>query len=139
MSRFLKNFRQRSKNLQNMMFIGCGYAEVNQQIQCFAYVKCFWRDVYKTDLNFSTFFQVTGKWVNYSDRFFLLKTNIKAIFSITSRLPISLCQKFKKDLIYFMFDGVFQYFLCSQSGSQGRVWYHRKVISYCAPLFKEIA
>ena len=40
-SRFSETLWQTSKNQQNTLVIGCVYAEVNQQIQWFAYVKCF--------------------------------------------------------------------------------------------------
>ena len=99
-SRFSEILCQRSKNQQNRLFICCVYAEVNQQFQCFVYVKCFSRNtfrpyiqlqvldaflpkkkasmeiyyqvkgLYNTSVHFLTFCQDIGKWVNFSDRFF---------------------------------------------------------------------
>ena len=51
------------------------------------------RDVYNTGLHFSTFFLLTGKWFNYSISFFLLNTNIKAIFSYHVQLPWNFTSK----------------------------------------------
>ena len=47
-STFSEILGQASKNQQNMLFTGCVYAEVNQQIQSFAYVKCFLRNIFYT-------------------------------------------------------------------------------------------
>ena len=39
---------------QSRLFIGCVYAEVNQQIQCFAYVKCFSGVIFHRYVKFQT-------------------------------------------------------------------------------------
>ena len=39
----IQNFKQNSENQQKRLYIGSVYAEVTQQIHCFAYVECFSR------------------------------------------------------------------------------------------------
>ena len=51
-SRFSEILWQWSENKQNSLFIGCVYAEVNRQVQCFAYVKCFSRNTFHIYVQF---------------------------------------------------------------------------------------
>ena len=53
--RFSKKLWQRSKNQQNRLFLDCVYAEVNQQIQYFAYVKCFLRNMFHPYVQFQAY------------------------------------------------------------------------------------
>ena len=51
-SRFSKKIWQKSKNQQNRLVLECVYAEVDQQIQHFAYVKCFLMNTFHPDVKF---------------------------------------------------------------------------------------
>ena len=53
-SSFSEILWQRSENQQNILFIGCFYAEIKQQIQCFAYVRCFSWSVFHPYVQFRT-------------------------------------------------------------------------------------
>ena len=133
-SRISETFWQRSKNPQNRVFVGCFYAEANLQFQCISYVKCFSRfafypyvqfqasdtllqkkfqrefiiiqmGVYNTGFHFSTFFQVTGKWVNYSDNFFPAGHDYQIHFFL-SRLALP--KFYVKSLKRIMKTGIFR-------------------------------
>ena len=49
---FTRKKRQRSKNQQNRLFLDFVYAEVNKQMQFFAYVKCFLRNPFQPYVQF---------------------------------------------------------------------------------------
>ena len=104
--------------------------------------------VYKTlACIFSTFFQVTGTWVNYSHSFFPAEHNYQSLFFITSSFPEILCQTSKKVhkdryisiAISLCFMKFFNIFFGSQGGSDDIVWHQMKFISFYDVLFKEIA
>ena len=104
--------------------------------------------VYKTLTSyFYNFFKSQESELTIPIAFFLLNTNIKAIFSITSSFPTILCQKSKQDHKHrfffdsdsFMFHKVLQYFLSSQGGLHEKVWHQLKFSSCHALLFKEFA
>ena len=105
-----------------------------------------WRGEYNTDLHFLTFFEVTGKWRNYSDSFFADELEYQSHFFLSRPGLRKFYVKSLKGFMYidkfkgsdnFMFEEVF-HFLGSQGESYGRVSHHMKIISLYNLLFKEI-